>query len=276
MRDDEIQVLGTQQHRKRWTVIGFVGLLLVALTFAAYCMTTRYLKNSTHSTKQVHAQTDEVTFHKKFVDGTPQIRMFIDEGIYDVPLRIIQPVQLEASLETDKNIMANTPDGNNILMVQAMGVRKDNGTPTSGFAIGNQKMSYAKKRIGYCAIQNGTISIGIAYDDSDLDALVEKSGCYFRQYPLVIDGEVCFNEEKGKAYRRALAEEEGFVYIIESVNRESLYDFATAIAGLSVSNAIYLPNNPNYLYAHSAELTYESGAKMDGAYYLVFKQTRKE
>ena len=56
----------------------------------------------------------------------------------------------------------------------------------------------------------------------------------FRQFALVSAGQICLKQFalKGKVHRRALARKPGdaTAYYVETVNKESLYDFAEALA----------------------------------------------
>lgn len=78
--------------------------------------------------------------------------------------------------------------------------------------------------------------------------------------------------------RRALAKQGEDLYIIESVNRESLYDFSEALADLGISDAIYLVGGDAYmLYRNSEnEQLYEHGDNNKFNYptinYIIFRK----
>ena len=54
------------------------------------------------------------------------------------------------------------------------------------------------------------------------------------------EGHLIENRPKGKAIRRALCEWSGEIVVIESLTRESFYDFAQALVDFGVEYAIYL------------------------------------
>lgn len=66
----------------------------------------------------------------------------------------------------------------------------------------------------------------------------------FRQFALVSAGQICLKQFalKGKVHHRALARKPGdaTAYYVETVNKESLYDFAEALADYGFIDAVYL------------------------------------
>ena len=101
---------------------------------------------------------------------------------------------------------------------------------------------------------------------------------YRLEFALVIDGEVQENQLKGKAVRRALAKQGDDLYIIQSRNRESLYDFSEALADLGISDAIYLVGGDAYIVYRNNEdeQLYEDGDNNKLDYptinYIAFKK----
>ena len=69
---------------------------------------------------------------------------------------------------------------------------------------------------------------------------LSDDGYFFRQYPLVIAGQIVENKPRGKAIRKALAEIGGEIAIICSNKRLTFHDFSQALADVGVRNAIYL------------------------------------
>ena len=84
--------------------------------------------------------------------------------------------------------------------------------------------------------------LDLPIDDSIrlLEAINQK-GYYFRQFLLVNNGyPVKEFFQKNKAVRRAIALRQGKLVIVESKNKESLHDFAQALADIDISQAVYL------------------------------------
>ena len=76
----------------------------------------------------------------------------------------------------------------------------------------------------------------------------------FRQFALVSAGQICEKQFalKGKVTRCALARKAGSttIWYVETIHKESLYDFAQALADYGFTDAIYLTggNNGNTFY----------------------------
>lgn len=111
-----------------------------------------------------------------------------------------------------------------------------------------------------------------------LDRCVRQKGDFFRQYPLVMNGEIQENQLKGKALRRALARQGGRLYFVASCNRESIYDFAEALADLGFSEALYLVGGSSYgWWREEGKKVHELGRQETEALslnlnYLVFRR----
>ena len=72
---------------------------------------------------------------------------------------------------------------------------------------------------------------------------------FFRQYPLVKDGQVIDNEPKGKSVRRAICDRLGEIFMVETGTAESFHDFAQALADMGVNQAVYLVGSSAYGWA---------------------------
>ncbi|MDE7109958.1 MAG: hypothetical protein K2O49_08355 [Muribaculaceae bacterium] len=123
----------------------------------------------------------------------------------------------------------------------AADVRGDNGEIAGAYVLKGNLISKGQAKAGFCSIINGEISIGVAEATPMLEQALETEGYFFRQYPLVVGGQIVENKPKGKALRKALAEYDGATCIIASLDRLSFLDFARTLVDLGVKNAIYLP-----------------------------------
>ena len=86
------------------------------------------------------------------------------------------------------------------------------------------------------------------------------NGYFFRQYPLVKDGQAIDNEPKGKSIRRAICDRQGEIFMVETGSIESFHDFAQALADLGVDQAVYLVGSSAYGWAvDEAGTTHEFG-----------------
>ena len=93
-----------------------------------------------------------------------------------------------------------------------------------------------------------------------------------------MDGEIQVNRLKGKAVRRALAQQNNEFYIVESKNRESLYDFSEALADMGFTYALYLVGGSSYGWWRDKdgairELGIYNKESLPNINYLVFKKS---
>ncbi len=99
-------------------------------------------------------------------------------------------------------------------------------------------------KAGFVAIVGGRWQMGISTDDSVKTYVMQFKCDMFLQFALVSAGQICLKQFalKGKVHRRALARKPGdaTAYYVETVNKESLYDFAEALADYGFIDAVYL------------------------------------
>jgi hypothetical protein len=104
-------------------------------------------------------------------------------------------------------------------------------------------------RAGFVAVVGNRWLMGISPEDSVKDYVVAHGGSMFRQFALVSAGQICVKQFvlKGKVTRAALARMKGTndYYFVETIHKESLYDFAEALADYGFIDAIYLTGGSN-------------------------------
>ena len=96
-------------------------------------------------------------------------------------------------------------------------------------------------RLGYCAMANDNIVIGIARSEKVKEYVEENDGSFFRQFILVSNGVL---PKKfylhGKVERRGLGRIGDNLYYIESKHAETMWDFADALREYGFIDAIYI------------------------------------
>lgn len=99
-------------------------------------------------------------------------------------------------------------------------------------------------RVGFVAVTKNGWQMGVSQEDSVKEYVISQGGSMFRQFALVSAGQICLKQFalKGKVHRRSLARKPGeaTAYYVETVNKESLYDFAEALADYGFIDAVYL------------------------------------
>jgi len=131
-------------------------------------------------------------------------------------------------------------DSSAVLVAQAADIRADNGEIVGTYVVNGQVVSKGEAKSGFCSIINGEITVGVADATPLLEQALMSDGYFFRQYPLVVGGQIVENKPKGRAIRKALAEIDGRICVIISHDRLTFHQFSQALTETGVRNAIYL------------------------------------
>ena len=167
----------------------------------------------------------------------------IETTVNDIPLSLYIPHNATPEL------CLRTPDYNNkdiILATQAADIRGDNYKIVGSFVLKGEPLAWGLSKKGYCGIIDGRLIVGVADNSPLFEQATETGGYFFRQFPLVDNGELCENELKNKSIRKALCEHAGEVFVVKSETPESFHDFAQALVDMGVNNAIYLVGSTSY------------------------------
>ena len=160
-----------------------------------------------------------------------------DTIINKIPLTIYAPKSLKPKLHIGKDALKDTTAS---FVVQAADIRRDNGQIVGAYVSEGNLLSRGQSKAGFCAIINGKLIIGVADSTPYLEQAIETGGYFFRQYPLVVGGQVVENKLKSSSLRKALAELNGEIVVIMNDKKQTLNDFSQTLVDLGVTNAIYL------------------------------------
>ena len=267
IRDDQIRIIGEEENkstlpRKLWFIAAsvFVVLLVVGVIFFVVSRGEEQTELSEPALFEPVREA-EPTPHKllghqpdSLAVGYTEIR---DTLINDIPIKIFIPHNAEMSLHIGR---MDKSDKSIIYAAQAADVRADNGGIVGAFVLRGEPKAWGLSKKGYCASINGKVTIGVAENTSLFEEATMNGGYFFRQYPLVKDGQVVDNEPKGKAIRRAICDRQGEIFMVETGSIESFHDFAQALADLGVDQAVYLVGSLAYGWAvDEAGAIYEFG-----------------
>lgn len=282
IRDDQIRIIGKEENKiPRYRYMLIIGLIILGVVIIAgiiYANSNRAYEISTIE------EAEPVLFEKICVTDTARNKItwsnvdstvagyneIRDTVINDIPLKLYIPHNAQMSLHVgaiDKN------DTTIIYAAQAADVRADNGGIVGAFVLAGEPLAWGVSKKGYCASINGNVTIGVAENSPLFEEATKQKGYFFRQYPLVSNGRLIDNEPKGKSIRRAICEQEGRVFMVGTVTRESFHDFAQALVDLSIDNAIYLVGSSAYGWAIDANGTKHEFGKDD--YYTGRKKIPK-
>ena len=136
---------------------------------------------------------------------------------------------------------------------------------STAFVVDGELAGKGEAKAGFCSIINGELTVGVADATPMLEQALTADGCFFRQYPLVVGGQIVENKPKGRAIRKALAETEGKVCVIVSRDRATFHDFSQALVDMGIRNAIYLVGGDSaFSYKGSDGIRHTSGRVPEG------------
>lgn len=161
-----------------------------------------------------------------------------------VALSILTPVNATPTLEIGNGVLNDTSV---VLIAQAADIREDNGMIVGAYIVKGELVSKGESKAGFCSIINGDVTIGVADATPMFEQALMNDGYFFRQYPLVVGGQVVENKPKGASMRKALAEINGKISVIVSRDRATFHDFSQALIEIGATNAIYLVGGSAYV-----------------------------
>lgn len=199
-----------------------------------------------------------------------------DTVINGAELAFLFPRSAVPSLEIGS---AEERDSTVVLMAQAADVRGDNGMIAGSCVINGELVSKGEAKAGFCAIIGDEVTVGVAEATPSFEKALQTGGSFFRQYPLVVGGQIVENRPKGRAIRKALAELNGEICVIISFTPLTFHDFSQALVDAGVRNAIYLVGGKSYgSYTDAAGETFTFGQKWEKDYrnvnYIVWRTRR--
>ncbi|MCH5222971.1 MAG: phosphodiester glycosidase family protein [Muribaculaceae bacterium] len=177
-------------------------------------------------------------------DGYVEIK---DTVINNNRLTLYYPENLTPVLRLGAETLNDTI--NAAFVVQAADVRADNGGIVGAFVYEGKLLSRGQSKAGFCAIINGKIILGVADSTPYLEQAIESDGYFFRQFPLVVGGQMVENRLQLSSYRKALAELNGKIVVVMTHDKMTLNEFARILTEMGVQNAIYLVGSTTYGFA---------------------------
>lgn len=196
-----------------------------------------------------------------------------DTVVGKTPLSIFVPRYSTPRLHIGADALS---DSSAVMVVQAADIRADNGEIVGAYVLEGELKSRGKSKSGFCAIINGKPIVGVADATPYMEQAIETDGYFFRQYPLVVGGQMVDNKLKTSSLRKALAELNGEIVVVMSHKKMTLNEFAQTLVDLGVSNAIYLVGSTAYGFAndesgHRVEFGKEQGNPAENANYIVWE-----
>lgn len=272
IEDSEIRIIGSDslpvpdpKPPKRfkdiwsWLILGAIFIIIIIITgiiipkissykeAVLYAEEPSYFEPLMESEPLVKIQQINIVPNDSTTLGYTEIR---DTTINDIPIRIYTPHHAEMTLQLGR---LDRQDTTIIYAAQAADVRADNGGIVGAFVLKGEPKAWGLSKKGYCASIDGKVTVGVADNSPLFEQATERGGYFFRQYPLVDNGAPIFNEPKGKAIRRGICDRNGVIFMVETLAKESFYDFAQALADMGTDYAVYLVGSTAYGWAVDRE-----------------------
>ena len=266
IEDSEIRIIGTppapipeqppktNKNKKRWLI--FMGIFIIIIII------TGIIISKISSYRESKLYVEEPSYFEPLYESEPlimeqQIEQYKDSAAFgyteirdtiinDIPIRLYIPHHADMTLHLGR---LNRQDTTIIYAAQAADVRADNGGIVGAFVLKGEPKAWGLSKKGYCASIDGKVTVGVAANSPLFEQATERGGFFFRQYPLVDNGTPVLNEPKGKAIRRGICDMGGTIFMVETLTKESFYDYAQALADMGVDNAIYLVGSTAYGWA---------------------------
>ena len=235
-----------QKWLKRFLAFAVVGCMITA-AFAGYYFWNYYYNIGV--SVSVSPEQNIEKLQRPLKKETPQIVMTSD-SILGVAMDFYAIHGLKASIEFEEPDTADTSvflysrcadhtaDGRYLGSLVAQGVEKQND----------------RSRLGYMAMADGNMVIGISRSEKVKDYVLERGGSFFRQFILVSNGTIPSRFFlHGKVERRAIGRIDNQLYYIATRHKETLWDFADALREYGFIDAIYITGGKDYVFYRKKE-----------------------
>ena len=230
-----------QKWLKRFLALMAVGCVMAAAIAGYYFW--NYYYNIGVSVSVSPEQNIE-KLKKPVKKETPQVVMTSD-SILGVAMDFYAIHGLKASIEFEE---PDTADTSVFLYSRCADHTADGRYLGSLVAEGLEKQN-DRSRLGYMAMADGNMVIGISRSEKVKDYVLERGGSFFRQFILVSNGTIPSRFFlHGKVERRAIGRIDDRLYYIVTRHKETLWDFADALREFGFIDAIYITGGNDYVF----------------------------
>ena len=235
-----------QKWLKRFLAFAVVGCMIVAAIAGYYFW--NYYYNIGVSVSVTPEQNIE-KLQRPVKQEAPEVVMTTD-SILGVAMDFYAIHGLKASIEFEE---PDTADTSVFLYSRCADYTADGRYLGSLVAEGVEKQS-DRSRLGYMAMADGNMVIGISRSEKVKDYVLERGGSFFRQFILVSNGMIPSRFFlHGKVERRAIGRIDNQLYYIATRHKETLWDFADALREYGFIDAIYITGGKDYVFYREKE-----------------------
>lgn len=246
--DAEANIKNPQHRRMLWFVLGIVVAGIVCL-----CTALGWYYYRTHINIGVPVSVTSEENIEKLSAPTSDIKpevILTTDSILGVALNFYEIRGLKAEVTLQEPDTADT----DVYLYSRCADHGKNNEYLGSLVMNGKEMQTDNSRLGYCAMANDNIVIGVARDEDVKDYAIEKEGSFFRQFILVSNG-VLPNRFylHGKVERRGLGRIGDKLYYIETRHAETMWDFADALREYGFVDAIYITGGDDFSFYRTAD-----------------------
>ena len=235
-----------QKWLKRFLAFAVVGCMITA-AFAGYYFWNYYYNIGVSVSASPEQNIEKL--QRPVKKEIPEVVMTSD-SILGVAMDFYAIHGLKASIEFEE---PDTADTSVFLYSRCADHTADGRYLGSLVAEGVEKQS-DRSRLGYMAMADGNMVIGISRSEKVKDYVLERGGSFFRQFILVSNGTIPSRFFlHGKVERRAIGRIDNQLYYIATRHKETLWDFADALREYGFIDAIYITGGADYIFYRNKE-----------------------
>lgn len=184
-------------------------------------------------------------------DVTPEVAMTSD-SVLGVAMNFYEARGLRAEISMTE---PDTTDTDVFLYSRCADYHPDFSIIGSMVIDGKEIETARSNRVGYFAGVGDNYVIGISRSEKVKDYATQNGGCFFRQFILLSAGTLPPHFYlHGKVERRAIGRMgNDRLYYIETLHKETMWDFADALREYGFIDAIYITGGKDYCYYRTAD-----------------------
>ena len=230
-----------QKWLKRFLAFAVVGCMIVAAIAGYYFW--NYYYNIGISVSVSPEQNIE-KLKKPVKKETPEV-VVTSDSILGVAMDFYAIHGLKASIEFDEPDTADT----SVFLYSRCADHTADGRYLGSLVAQGKEYQSDRSRLGYMAMADGNMVIGISRSEKVKDYVLERGGSFFRQFILVSNGTIPSRFFlHGKVERRAIGRIDDQLYFIATRHKETLWDFADALREYGFIDAIYITGGADYVF----------------------------
>ena len=230
-----------QKWLKRFLAFAVVGCMIVAAIAGYYFW--NYYYNIGVSVSVSPEQNIE-KLKKPVNKEIPEVVMSSD-SILGVAMDFYAIHGLKATIEFEEPDTADT----SVFLYSRCADHTADGKYLGSLVTQGKEYQSDQTRLGYMAMADGNMVIGISRSEKVKDYVLERGGSFFRQFILVSNGTIPSRFFlHGKVERRAIGRIDDQLYYIATRHKETLWDFADALREYGFIDAIYITGGTDYCF----------------------------